>query len=915
MRRVFIAIVIAGLTMLSGYASFNLAEAATTTVSSLSDDGSPGTLRHAITNAAHGDTIDFSVSGTIALASDLPDIDKRLIIDGTGQSVTVQGSTGVRSGFTLIDGADLTVRSLTFDGADLTTGTTNGRNNGAAIFAAAGSMTPITATFPIKLVVEDSTFTDNSAAGVTNNSLNSRGGAIYLDRVHATISNSEFDSNSALHGGLSSAAGDGGAIYADESVLLVDNSTFDNNVAGESGGAIYVTNLLEFTVTDSTFTSNDANGTGTSDGGGAIFIHSLQNGSATSISGVPPVITGSYFRGNTSDSDGGAIRIQPRGIMIHNSTFYQNTAADTGGAIYAWGAQLSHITAASNTATTRGGGVFLIFSDTRVDNSILGSNTPDDCAASSSDFILVRDSLVDRNSPEIDGEIDYNCNVEAANGNIDDRPRLDAPADNGGSTFTMKLQDPSGTSQDSKAIDAGNPATCSVADQRGRLRTGGMCDMGAYELNSTVNCAAHDGTTEYFSADSSALQNAINSATNGGSVKVAGTCLGGATNDGTIQTAYINKSITLQGGHHPISWTASADPVNNVTTLDAAGVGRAVRITGGHTVELSGMTIQNGWAIGLSSAGRGAGIYQEDDGTLELNQLTVQNNVSANGGGLYLSADSSVDIFDSTFDGNHVIGRGAGINANNAQVNVARSTFSNNHADSAGGGFYVSGLNKTVQINNSTISGNYALRGAAIRTDSNTIDLLLNHVSIVNNEGTITGTAVNDSVIGNRGVMTMTNSIVAYTIGENSCLNIDDGISSSMVINSWIEDGSCGVSNNVNGNKTGDPQLYLLAFDNDRGSFELDENGALTKSHALQSGSNAIGAGSGTYCTATDQLGFARPSGNCDMGARENVELNVPTAVAVRGQSAAGSGPWAVWRVAAILLAMVSFVFLRKRVV
>src|SRR5271156_2052110 len=69
-----------------------LARAAIITVTNTNDSGS-GSLRAAITAHASGDTIEFSVSGTIKLLSELPAIADTLTIDGSGQTVTVSGNS------------------------------------------------------------------------------------------------------------------------------------------------------------------------------------------------------------------------------------------------------------------------------------------------------------------------------------------------------------------------------------------------------------------------------------------------------------------------------------------------------------------------------------------------------------------------------------------------------------------------------------------------------------------------------------------------------------------------------------------------------------------------------------------------------------------------------------------------------
>ena len=79
MKRLFLAAIL--FTFSSLYIS-----AATITVTYTNDSGA-GSLRQAITGAASGDTINFTVTGTITLTSGKLIIDKNLTIQGPGASL------------------------------------------------------------------------------------------------------------------------------------------------------------------------------------------------------------------------------------------------------------------------------------------------------------------------------------------------------------------------------------------------------------------------------------------------------------------------------------------------------------------------------------------------------------------------------------------------------------------------------------------------------------------------------------------------------------------------------------------------------------------------------------------------------------------------------------------------------------
>ena len=88
-----------------------LARAATLTVTNTNDTGA-GSLRDEILAALPGDTINFSVSGTITLGSALPAIAINLTIDGSGQSITIDGANSF-SIFNAQTGVTLNLEFLT----------------------------------------------------------------------------------------------------------------------------------------------------------------------------------------------------------------------------------------------------------------------------------------------------------------------------------------------------------------------------------------------------------------------------------------------------------------------------------------------------------------------------------------------------------------------------------------------------------------------------------------------------------------------------------------------------------------------------------------------------------------------------------------------------------------------------------
>jgi hypothetical protein len=149
-----------------------------------------------------------------------------------------------------------------------------------------------------------------------------------------------------------------------------------------------------------------------------------------------------------------------------------------------------------------------------------------------------------------------------------------------------------------------------------------------------LNLVAHscyatrgNGTIVYGSADASAVQSAVDAATNGDTIKIAGTCAGVNTRGGSNQTIYISKTLSVQGGYTLTNWTTS-NPGTQPTTLDAQNSGRVINLNG-VAGDVSNLTVQNG-----NISGNGGGIYASD--VLTLTNVSINNNTASSAGdGLY----------------------------------------------------------------------------------------------------------------------------------------------------------------------------------------------------------------------------------------------------------------------------------------
>lgn len=328
----------------------------TLTVNTLVDenDGSCSdgdcSLRDAVQVAAAGDTIDFSVTGTITLTLNRILIAKNLTINGPGaENLTVSGNNA--SGVFFVGAKfNVNISNLTIakgkdgigDGALSTGGRVNvtnctffdnGASNGGGIYNANTGVLTVTHCVFVNnraasgggiknfgtLSVSDSTFSGNTAT--------SWGGGIY-NRSAATIltvTNCTFSGNAAY---------DGGGIFLQDGTLVATNNTFSGNTATRTGGGIYHYNGTA-TVVNSTFSSNSAGEVGGSiaSGFGVLIVTNSTFTNSLAVEGggitnwAQATVTDSTFSGNTANTGVGGGGILNYGtITVTHSTFSSNRA-------------------------------------------------------------------------------------------------------------------------------------------------------------------------------------------------------------------------------------------------------------------------------------------------------------------------------------------------------------------------------------------------------------------------------------------------------------------------------------------------------------------------------------------------------------------------------------------------------------
>jgi predicted outer membrane repeat protein len=261
----------------------------------------------------------------------------------------------------------------------------------------------------------------------------------------------------------------------------------------------------------------------------------------------------------------------------------------------------------------------------------------------------------------------------------------------------------------------------------------------------------NDGTDEFSSLDASAVQDAVEAASTGDIVKVAGSCLGVEVQNGETQTVYISKSLILEGGHTQKNWTLEPNPEDFPTLLHANNLGRVILITGTVDVIINNLNLFAGKAntkIGILG-NPGGGIYS--NGSLTLTNTTVYSNTAFNGAGLASDQNSHLYLKNVTFLKNNAGFNGGGLFTFNINPTLEFVDFTENKAYWCGGGMMSSDGNLTLKDGNFT--GNDANWGGGLCDGKNTTRLT--NVTFINNSASDRG----GGLYNEQNQSTMTNTL------------------------------------------------------------------------------------------------------------------------------------------------------------
>lgn len=384
--------------------------------------------------------------------------------------------------------------------------------------------------------------------------------------------------------------------------------------------------------------------------------------------------------------------------------------------------------------------------------------------------------------------------------------------------------------------------------------------------------------------------------------------------------------VTSQFGSHVVYGTTSLCLTGDVTLagegaastiIDGNGTARVLLVGSGGPVRVEGITLRDGLFAGSSlfggggavnnagdltladcavrdstaANGTGGGVYSS--GTLTIERCGITGNTAPSGGGVHVDSfngPSDATVVDSAIESNHAVGEhGGGLFAyggNAGGITIVRgSTIAGNDSAVSGGGIALAGLDGTLVVTNSTISGNrcFWYYGGGLG-DLGRSTIALRNVTIADNRSQDAGGtngAAGGIAIDATSTVTLANTIIAGNFAPAFAPDCHDGGTT------LVSDGYNLIGND-GGPASGGTYCDLAGGLGDVANVDpllgaLLDNGGPTRTHLPANGSPAIDGGDPAGCTdetanllSTDQRGAARPvdgdgdtTVRCDRGAVE----------------------------------------------
>lgn len=819
--------------------------AGTKNVTNLNPSG-PGSLSDEITNASDGDTIDLTqanpgTGGTILLTSPLI-LDKNLtLFTDTSNPITLTSVSQINL-LQVEAGNSVSVTNIRFTGVDFGTGS--------------GACIDVNGTLALDGVEID-------------NCRSQKGSAIYLGSSAGELNITDsyiHDNNTTMTSALPA-----GAIFSDsDAAINISNTAFINNKTESNGkgGAIATTTDNTVNVQNSTFAKNQA-----------------YEGSAVYSSGTYFTLNSDFLTFTENNSTSGTTGPFPsiltsQTINVKNTISVNNYPNDCSGFINSSGYNyIENNTTCEFTGTgdiiNQPLSMFEIYNTSteliaykpHPGSAAIGGANSSECTSNGVDQIgTTRTSICDIGAIEV-GEIPFGQISPTFSNlgtviNTSPQSTTFTIENNGTSSSSLSLgikvlELISGSASDISLSDScsgqslAKGSTCTITATADPQTSGSKSfKIGMPLLNDSINdelnvSIEYTGVVPQTITVSSlsdsgdgSLRQAIADANNSDIIDITAT--GEIQLDSQID---IDKNLTIFG------------PGFEETNISGQGSTRIFKIVAGNNVSISGMKLRNG-----VPSGDGGCIFNE--GNLFLEDLDIDGCSAYKGGGIYSYSDSftNLDIKRSIIQNNTASSEdGGGIYIKDGNLTIENSSIINNTAASGGGGIYLTEPSATSlsRVINTTISGNSASIGGGLFAN--------------NGAGTDISfsTIANNTASGDNGGIKRSGDT---TLRLKATILADNSGGAKPNCSSFTSEGynivsdttNCDFSNSTDLNNT-DPLL-----------LELDDILSPTPIHILERTSPAIDRIPTASCTtiagepvSSDQRGFKRNVGDCDVGAYE----------------------------------------------
>jgi parallel beta-helix repeat protein len=390
-------------------------------------------------------------------------------------------------------------------------------------------------------------------------------------------------------------------------------------------------------------------------------------------------------------------------------------------------------------------------------------------------------------------------------------------------------------------------------------------------------------------------QAAVDAASDGDVVKIAGACSGVESRAGVTQTVYISKSVAVQGGYHPSDWE-TADPKANPTWLDAQGLGRVIYITGPVTVTLENLHITNGDATGLEGRREpeprdaGGGVYVHTS-TVTINKCQIYGNVATTapesglvggfGGGLYLKGSRTVlsnSMLQNNVASNEAAGWGGGLHIEDSQATLNNNFIRYNLASIAsqgqGGGIYsresdTTLTRNTLTDNAATITGDGYGGGLYVHEGNVTVmrNVILSNTASIQGHGDGGGLYVN--TVDETLITTLGDNLIQGNVTSINGSGYGGGL--------YLTGGLDGNGKPVQGNVLVKANTIVANTAQQGGGVHLTHSYATLQDNTIRDNSATTSSGGGLYlldCDATLQNNVVSGNVAADCGGGLSLQGN-----------------------------------------